>query len=68
MAARYDWDENQTARPTFMCQECGDLADSMWEFDLCFSLSEGIKKQWFVYLRDYQPKIWDLIKNNQRKG
>lgn len=68
----FDYDEMMPSAPIFLCEECGDLAATLSEYEFCFNLGENIRDQWLDHLHDVDPTnialkgtAWDLRSHPQ---
>lgn len=52
MQSFYNFEECQTAGPSFLCEECGDMALNLNSIGYCYDFGSSLKNQWFEYLRD----------------
>ena len=61
MYSMFDYDVMKPSTPIFLCEECGDLAETLTEYGFCYNLGENIRNQWFDYLSDNDPNNIALI-------
>ena len=61
----YNYDTYQTVAPYWLCEECGDMALNLLEYNYCFSLGESIRDQWVEYLYETNDPAYELIKANK---
>ena len=45
----FDFDEGTPVCPYYMCEACGDLAESLMEQGYCFTYGD-VREQWLEYL------------------
>lgn len=56
MQSYFDYFECLPSRPLFHCEECGDLMNSLDDYDICYSPTENIFFQWYEYLLEVDSK------------
>lgn len=51
----FDYDYGKPVTPSYLCEECGDMARNLMMLGYCFTIGPGIREQWLEYLYEIEP-------------